>query len=339
MQPTKIAEYLNQLRRVVQVLLKEQRCLACSKPFLPLPEQLIRPRPWQKEYFSWAQFLSPQATEPANYFCRDCLQKMPMPTKGFCLHCGELAGSADLPLAPCGDCLKKMPPWQDCLFYGSYDNLLRELLIRYKFHGHTVLSRALASLLLQRIFWQNLSFDALVPIPLHPARLRSRGYNQALEIALALQGALQQKGLQNSVPLALSKKNEQAEHSTDLHQPQKIERPAQQDDGLYPPQKIGLPAQQARGLQTSHKPPVLKHALIRKVDSRPQVGLSRTERTANTKGIFEASPCVHGKSILLIDDIYTTGATLRSACQTLLGAGAKEVSIAIIAHTQHKPKK
>ena len=323
MQPTQIVEYFKHLRRGVQVLLREQRCLACSKPFLPLPERLIRPRPWQKEYFSWAQFLSPQATEPANYFCRDCLQKMPMPTKGFCLHCGELAGSADLPLAPCGDCLKKMPPWQDCLFYGTYENLLRELLIRYKFHGHTVLSRALASLLLQRIVWQNLSFDALVPIPLHPARLRSRGYNQALEIALALQGALQQKGLQNSVPLALSKKDKQAEHSTYLHQPQKIERPAQQ----------------ARGLQTPHTPPVLKHALIRKVDSRPQVGLSRTERTANTKGIFEASPCVHGKSILLIDDIYTTGATLRSACQTLLGAGAKEVSIAIIAHTQHKPKR
>jgi ComF family protein len=58
--------------------------------------------------------------------------------------------------------------------------------------------------------------------------------------------------------------------------------------------------------------------------TRPQVGLSRAERHRNVAKAFSATPPVNGKHILLIDDVFTTGATLRACAQALVtnGAGA-----------------
>ena len=62
-----------------------------------------------------------------------------------------------------------------------------------------------------------------------------------------------------------------------------------------------------------------------------QRGAGRSERIANAKRAFCARSVERGASYLLIDDIFTTGATLRYASSVLLDAGASEVSIAAIA--------
>jgi ComF family protein len=69
------------------------------------------------------------------------------------------------------------------------------------------------------------------------------------------------------------------------------------------------------------------HALTRAKYTTPQVGLSAKDRSLNVKGAFIAkNEKVKGKSILLIDDVCTTGATLSAAAKTLLSANAKMVS-------------
>ena len=65
------------------------------------------------------------------------------------------------------------------------------------------------------------------------------------------------------------------------------------------------------------------HALIRN-ESEKQSKKSRQERL-KSKNVFQVKEDVEGKSILLIDDIYTTGMTLRMAAKVLKEAGAKEV--------------
>jgi ComF family protein len=76
--------------------------------------------------------------------------------------------------------------------------------------------------------------------------------------------------------------------------------------------------------------------LRRERRTRPQVDLSPSERRKNVHQAFSAElGVVTGKRILLIDDVYTTGATLNSAAGTLLKAGADTVSAYCLARAVH----
>lgn len=73
---------------------------------------------------------------------------------------------------------------------------------------------------------------------------------------------------------------------------------------------------------------------IRKTrDTKEQLGLSRSERIENLKDAFDCHPTFSpaGLNILLIDDVVSTGSTLREAASVLLKAGAKEVKALTIA--------
>lgn len=67
--------------------------------------------------------------------------------------------------------------------------------------------------------------------------------------------------------------------------------------------------------------------------TRKQARLNRTERHKNQHGVFRVTrPAeVRGRTILLVDDVLTTGATAHSAARALRSAGAKKVVVAVIA--------
>jgi competence protein ComFC len=72
--------------------------------------------------------------------------------------------------------------------------------------------------------------------------------------------------------------------------------------------------------------PVLENALIRVRDTSPQVDLSAKERKENVRGAFHCpDDRLAGRSVLLVDDVYTTGATLESCSLALKQQGVRTV--------------
>jgi len=67
-------------------------------------------------------------------------------------------------------------------------------------------------------------------------------------------------------------------------------------------------------------------ALTRTIHTRPQVGLNREARLTNVAGAFHAHPpTIRDRNVILIDDVMTTGATLRACAEALVAAGARRV--------------
>lgn len=73
--------------------------------------------------------------------------------------------------------------------------------------------------------------------------------------------------------------------------------------------------------------------LDRVIETKSQVGLKRDERRKNVKAAFKVSQMslVKGQMFLLVDDVYTSGATMAECCKVLKKAGAKSVWAAAIA--------
>ena len=82
---------------------------------------------------------------------------------------------------------------------------------------------------------------------------------------------------------------------------------------------------------------VLADALIRKKHTPPQASLTRTQRLGNVKNAFfvnrRYSKKLIDKTVLLIDDVTTTGATINACTVALLNAGVKEVNVITLAKT------
>jgi ComF family protein len=77
--------------------------------------------------------------------------------------------------------------------------------------------------------------------------------------------------------------------------------------------------------------PVEPRLLARVQNTRPQMQLPRDERRANVRGAFTVNGEVRGRSIGLVDDVYTTGSTLRECSRMLKHAGAARVLVITLA--------
>ncbi len=131
--------------------------------------------------------------------CVDCQRALPW-NHCACAHCGLPMpvlsideGSESVPA--CGRCLKKPPPLDRVHAAFRYGFPVDNLLPRFKFHHDLAAGRELAEAMRAKLA-DRMSIDAvlvdpdrpqaLIAVPLHPKRLRQRGYNQALELAKPL---------------------------------------------------------------------------------------------------------------------------------------------------------
>ncbi len=79
---------------------------------------------------------------------------------------------------------------------------------------------------------------------------------------------------------------------------------------------------------------VLLNCLVKIKDTMPQVGLSSRDRIKNIKKTFEVTnkKLIEGENIILVDDVFTTGATVRECSKVLKRAGAEDIYVITLAH-------
>lgn len=115
-------------------------------------------------------------TDLEHSLCLDCLESLPQSPSPCCPQCG-LTSLGEI----CGNCLKDTPSYDFTHALFSYAFPVDALLQHYKYNNALYLSQTFGQLLSQKIV--DFDIDAIIPMPLHPIRLKERGFNQSLEVA------------------------------------------------------------------------------------------------------------------------------------------------------------
>ncbi len=219
---------------------------------------------------------------PAQAVCTACEQRFAAPTPR-CSACAAPVVSSGPGL--CGACQTRKAPaaLHRCVAAVDYSYPWDTLIARFKFRNEPGWAGPLAALMWRAYQAQPPSgpYDLVVPVPLTPSRLGSRGYNQAWELVKALR----RQAATTATPM----------------------------------------------------PPALADALLRIGEAPDQHSLPREQRLHNLRGAFAAHPLHRQRlaqaHVLLVDDVTTTGATLQTAAQALLQAGAQRVDALVLART------
>lgn len=180
----------------------------------------------------------------------------------------------------CSQCLAELP-WSTDIshltkfmshvgYVWRYEYPIDSAIIRFKFMSDLCIGRCLAVAFVESLLaWlqDKPTPDLIIPVPLHPKRLRQRGFNQATYLTRAL-------------PFGVYEVNEQL--------------------------------------------------CVRHRHTEAQSGLSKYRRMRNVRGAFRLNSQknankINNRSVLLIDDVLTTGNTLNALAECLLAGGASEV--------------
>ncbi len=122
-----------------------------------------------------------EPTGPGRELCPGCERTLPV-----LLHaCPRCAIPYEHPDAhgECGACQQQPPAFTHAVALYRYAPPVDHFIRALKFHQQLGLARLLGDRLSQRLMRETSRPDLIIPVPLHGARLRERGYNQALEIA------------------------------------------------------------------------------------------------------------------------------------------------------------
>jgi len=208
--------------------------------------------------------------------CAACLDSFRLIREPFCPTCGRpwVAGAHMGAAGPvCALCRRGVYSFDLARSYAAYDDALLRTITLLKHEAIRPLAAWFGSRLaeLARNDPRTLAASLVVPVPLHPDRLRERGFNQAELLARAVAA------------------------------------------------RLGLPLE--------------PRALERRKPRPPKLKLSRHERWQAARGAYAAvtGRQFDNRRVLLIDDVFTTGATLDACARALREAGAAHVAALTVA--------
>lgn len=208
-----------------------------------------------------ADFFYPQRcvgcrSRASDVLCYACFDALPWSGEPFCRRCG-IPTAFDVFV--CEECKGVDFGFESARAPLRYEGVGKEIVHALKYGAYLpVVEKLMVPMMREALAGD---FDLVVPVPLHRARLRKRGFNQA---------ELMARGVAEKIRAPVSDR-----------------------------------------LQAVRR-------------TRDQVQLSAAERRMNVKGAFRARSAVKGR-ILLVDDVFTTGATFSAAAEELHRAGAEYV--------------
>ncbi len=195
--------------------------------------------------------------------CPDCRRKLQFITEPVCKCCGREIREQEGEL--CQNCLRHKFSFDYGIALMNYTDEAARSMAAVKYKGRREYLEYYAEEVAERCGarLREMQADALVPVPVHPERLRKRGYNQAAVLAEELS------------------------------------------------KRIGIPV---------YEP------LFREKNTRALKELNASQRRKNLQQAFRSEPLPPDvKRLIVIDDIFTTGATMEACTRALLGAGAEKV--------------
>lgn len=208
------------------------------------------------------------------HLCSTCFASLPFyEAGGACSVCGAPVMAEARHSFVCETCLLDSPAFEFARSAVFYREPVGQIIQDFKYRRATWLCDDLVDLL-EGAVRAKLAFgeiDVVMPVPLHPTRLRSRGYNQSALLSRSLARRINRREDEKS--------------------------------------------------------------LVRTRDTEHQARLSGDERRKNLQAAFSvADPgLVRGRTVLLVDDIMTSGTTLSECARPLLAAGATRVWCATVA--------
>ena len=116
------------------------------------------------------------------FLCPECLGKLPRLLPPLCPNCGRSQASGIV----CPDCRQRQTEIDGIRSPFRFDEVIRKAIHQLKYRNLKAISPCLAELLADYIRSNSLPGEALVCVPLHPRRLRERGYNQSSLLAKEL---------------------------------------------------------------------------------------------------------------------------------------------------------
>jgi len=124
--------------------------------------------------------------ERPEYLCESCRDRAPRITPPFCAKCSEPFFGAITQTFSCANCEHRLLHFDSAIASYRSRGLVRNLVHAFKYGRHRHLRHPLAEWLGETMNDPRLRgrrFDMIVPVPLHPARERERGFNQAALLA------------------------------------------------------------------------------------------------------------------------------------------------------------
>ncbi len=200
---------------------------------------------------------------PGRWICERCWPMLPWAWTRRCGTCGEFSATN-----PCLRCAHSQSAVRTVVAVADFDGAAREAVHALKYEGRHAISSTMGRLMAAAL--QDGVPDLVTPVPLHRARRRERGYDQAALLARTLAA------------------------------------------------ELGVPCDAG--------------ALARTRRTQQQVTLGPEQRRSNVAGAFIAQRVLNGQTVLLVDDVFTTGATMRAAARAVLDAGGGEVTGMVFAY-------
>ena len=114
--------------------------------------------------------------------CGACVKDLPLLPLPLCPRCALPSGDGSI----CGNCLRHPPAFDRTVAVFDYRFPLDALVRHCKYGGNLAVTQLFSDGLEKRLETVSDQPDVLIPMPLHPARLRERGFNQAVEIGRRL---------------------------------------------------------------------------------------------------------------------------------------------------------
>jgi ComF family protein len=206
--------------------------------------------------------------------CPACTDKIEWVASPLCPCCGRVYSAGEGGDHLCGPCQTEPPPFAHARAAVLYEEEgpSGQAIKRFKYSRRLDMLPVMQEWLRRPLCLELVrEADLVAPVPLHPSRLRHRGFNQSLLLAQAFPDA-----------------------------------------------------------------PLERELLTRVRPTPPQTGLNPKERRENVKGAFAVPrpDLVKGKQVVLIDDVFTTGATVKECAKVLRKAGARQVDILTVARVR-----